>query len=161
MTINRITRQTQKIFGVDSGFEQMIQIGSLAAGATQYLTPVPGSIPTLQSLQNYLDGWYNIAINSASPTIEDMNGLFFLLTYQVAYGLQTGVPEYDSGTTYYASNVVQVPLVIFTITSGSATQGATYTNNGATFTVLTTATSDTRLVCFGNAGVAPTASGTL
>ncbi len=161
LTIARITRQTQKIFGETSGFQQMIQVGSLNAGATLYVTPVPASIPTIQALSNYLAGWYNIAIGNNSPTIEDMNALFFLLSYQAAYMLQSGISEYDAGTTYYTGNTCAVPVVIFTVTSAAATVGATYTNNGATFTVLQTIAAGTRLVCYGNAGVAPAASGTL
>jgi hypothetical protein len=47
----------------------------------------------------------------------------------------------------------------FTITSGSATVGATYSNNGFIFTVLSSITSQTSLFCSGT-GV-PTSSGTL
>ncbi len=47
----------------------------------------------------------------------------------------------------------------FTITSASATVGATYTNNGQTFTVLATIASQTTLICSGTG--APAASGTL
>jgi len=47
----------------------------------------------------------------------------------------------------------------FTVTSANATVGATYTNNGQTFTVLYTIASGTILVC-GSTG-APAASGTL
>lgn len=48
---------------------------------------------------------------------------------------------------------------IFTITSGNATAGATYTNNSVTFTVVETIASQTTLVT--TASSAPTASGTL
>lgn len=47
----------------------------------------------------------------------------------------------------------------FTITSASATVGATYTNNGQTFTVLATIAASTTLICSGTG--APSASGTL
>lgn len=48
---------------------------------------------------------------------------------------------------------------IFTITSGNATAGATYTNNSVTFTVVETISAQTTLVT--TAASAPTASGTL
>lgn len=48
---------------------------------------------------------------------------------------------------------------IFTITSGNATVGATYTNNAQTFTVVNTIAAQVLLVCTGTG--APTASGTL
>lgn len=47
----------------------------------------------------------------------------------------------------------------FTVTSANATVGATYTNNGNTFTVLSTISAGTQLFCSG--ALAPTASGTL
>lgn len=47
----------------------------------------------------------------------------------------------------------------FTVTSTSATVGATYTNNGQTFTVLATIAASTTLICSGTG--APSASGTL
>lgn len=47
----------------------------------------------------------------------------------------------------------------FTITSGNATAGTTYTNNSVTFTVVVTIAASTTLVCTG--GGVPTASGTL
>jgi hypothetical protein len=47
----------------------------------------------------------------------------------------------------------------FTVTSANATAGATYTNNGQTFTVVTTLVAGTTLICTGTG--APAASGTL
>lgn len=47
----------------------------------------------------------------------------------------------------------------FTVTSANATVGATFTNNGQTFTVINTIAAGTTLVCNGTG--APTASGTL
>lgn len=47
----------------------------------------------------------------------------------------------------------------FTVTAANATAGATYTNNSQTFTVLTTISGGTTLVCSGTNN--PTASGTL
>lgn len=84
----------------------------------------------------------------------------------------------DAGTETQISNVPQTRIVVpptirtftsgsgtyyttfnFAITSGSATVGATYTNNGNTYTVLRTIASQTYLACSGTA--APTSSGTL
>jgi len=48
---------------------------------------------------------------------------------------------------------------LFTVTSANATVGATYTNNGHTFTVLATIASGTQLYCSG--ALAPLSSGTL
>jgi hypothetical protein len=48
---------------------------------------------------------------------------------------------------------------IFTISSGTASNGATYTNSGQTFTVRRTAASETTLICTGTGS--PASSGTL
>lgn len=61
--------------------------------------------------------------------------------------------KYTSGSSTY-----NLPYVFF-ITSGSATVGATYTNNGATFTVSATIASATKLEVTGNG--APLVAGTL
>jgi hypothetical protein len=62
------------------------------------------------------------------------------------------VQRLTSGTTYNLSYV-------FSVTSANATAGATYTNNGITYTVSSTISSGTTLVVTGNGD--PTASGTL
>lgn len=51
------------------------------------------------------------------------------------------------------------PIYLFTVTSANATIGATYTNNGQTFTVLGTIASSTTLIASGTG--APTSTGTL
>lgn len=151
----KVTRQTQKIFGSSAGFQEIAQYGSLAAAAPVFTT----DIATIQALSNYLGGWYDAIIGPNSPTIEDMNALHYLFAYQLAYLLQEGVAEWDAGTTYYAGSVVNNPVFAFTVSSANATVGATYTNNGQTFTVQTTIAAQTALVCTGT-GV-PLASGTL
>jgi len=63
----------------------------------------------------------------------------------------------NAATFYIAGAPIQ--QYTFTVTSANATAGATYTNNGATFTVVTTISGGTSLVCT-TTGV-PAASGTL
>lgn len=98
----KITRATQKIFGSSAGANQIAVFGSLNAGTPTFST----AISDIQSLSNYLVGWYNAVIGGNSPAIEDMNALHYLFAYQLAYILQEGVAEWDSGTTYYSGSVV-------------------------------------------------------
>lgn len=99
----KITRATQKIFGSTAGITQIGVFGSLAAGSAAYSSnPV-----TIQSLSNYLDGWYAAVVGENSPAIQDMNALCFLYAYQLAYLMQQGIAEWDSATTYYAGSLVQ------------------------------------------------------
>lgn len=91
-----------KVFGGNAGFQQIAQIGSLAAG-----TPVYSIDPdVLQALSNYVDGWFDVTIGNNSPAIEDMNALCYLYAYQLAYILQTGVAEWNATTNYFTNSMV-------------------------------------------------------
>lgn len=91
-----------KIFGSSAGFQQLSQIGSLAAGSPVYSTDPD----VLQALANYIDGWFDVVIGNNSPAIEDMNSLCYLYAYQLAYILQAGIAEWNAGTTYYTGSFV-------------------------------------------------------
>jgi hypothetical protein len=69
-------------------------------------------------------------------------------------GVQTNLPIGSAGQV-----LVAVTGYNFTVTSANATAGATYTNNGQTFTVVDTISAATTLVTTGTG--APTGSGTL
>lgn len=99
----KITREPMKVFGSAAGTDQIAQFGSLFAGAPAYSTDPS----TIQALSNYLTGWFAAAIGGNSPTIEDMNAICYLFAYQIAYLMQTGVPEWEAGTTYYIGSIVQ------------------------------------------------------
>lgn len=64
-----------------------------------------------------------------------------------------------AGNAYIIANIGSALGYVFTVTSAGATQGATYTNNGQTFTVLATISAATTLRMSGTG--APAASGTL
>lgn len=98
----KILRKNQKIFGKNALSTQIGVFGSLAAGSPTTTTDPE----TIQSLSNYLGGWFNGVVGSNSPAIEDMNALHYLYAYQLAYLFQAGVPEYDANTTYYIGSVV-------------------------------------------------------
>jgi hypothetical protein len=108
----KIPRKTQQIFagnnaGAPSGI--IAQFGSLAASALNY-----SSDPAvIQALTAYLNGWQNATVNNKSPSLQDMNALFFLLSYQAAYGFQAGIPEWDAATTYYTGSWVNVAGVAY------------------------------------------------
>lgn len=93
----RIARKLQKIFGSTAGATQIGKFGSLAAGSPAYTSdPVQ-----IQSLANYLTGWFGAVIGGNSPAIEDMNALCYLYAYQLAYLMQSGMPEWDVTTEYF------------------------------------------------------------
>lgn len=99
----KITRITQKIFGSNAGLSEIGVFGSLAAGSPTF-TSSPAAV---QSLSNFLDGWFAAVVGENSPAIQDMNGLCFVYAYQLAYLMQQGIAEWDSGTTYYIGSMAQ------------------------------------------------------
>lgn len=99
----KLTRVTQKVFGSTAGIAQLGVFGSFAAGSPAYTT----NPAVVQSLSNFLDGWYAGVVGQNSPPIQDMNGVFFLFAYQIAYMLQQGIPEWDPGTTYFIGSIAQ------------------------------------------------------
>jgi hypothetical protein len=112
----KITRKPQSIFGSGAGSAQLAQIGSLAAGSPQF-TSDPA---VMQALSNYTDGLFDVVIGENSPAIEDLNSLFYLATYQLAYLMQQGIAEYDGSTTYFQNSVFQSGGSFYQTTYGSA-----------------------------------------
>lgn len=83
------------------------------------------------------------AVGIVNQYIDSLPGIGIMYYYQVA-----GI--YNTGIAY-----------LFTVSSANATAGATYTNNGVTFTVLNTIAASTVLFATAPAGTGPLASGTL
>lgn len=105
----KIDRIFQKIFGIDSGVNQVGQFGSRAAGTPIYTT----NPETIQALQNFEDGWYSAVLGNNSPAIQDMNAICYLYAYQLAYLFQAGIPEWDDETVYYIGSYCQKSGVIY------------------------------------------------
>lgn len=100
----RIPRVSQKIFASDSGANDVMQFGSLAA-----FNPVPTKdASVIQALSAFSEGWQKAVVLESSPTWEDFNALFLLVTQQLAYVLQEGIPEWDADTVYYKGSIVKV-----------------------------------------------------
>lgn len=98
----KITRKLAKIFGLTAGTDEIAQFGSFADGSPAYSTDPD----TIQSLSEYDDGWFSAVVAFSNPAIEDMNALFYLYAYQIAYIMQAGIPEYSATTTYYIGSLV-------------------------------------------------------
>ena len=97
----RLTRYLQKIFAENATATQKKVFGSLAAG-----TPANAATVTeVQSLSNWEDGWYSAVVANNNPTIQDMNSAFFVFAYQLAYLMQSGVAEWNTGTEYFIGQI--------------------------------------------------------
>lgn len=99
--MSKITRVLQKAFASTAATGQIGVFGSFANGSPATTT----SPATVQSLANFLAGWFDAVEADNSPAIEDMNALFFLIFYQLTYLFQEGVAEWDAGTTYYKGSL--------------------------------------------------------
>ncbi len=117
----KLTKIAQKIFASAPGVNQVSVVGSLFAGSETFSTDPT----TIQSLSNWLTGWYAAVIGGNAPTIQDMNGLNFVVTRQLAYLMQAGVAEWDAVTTYYAGSLVNVSGVLYISLADDNTNHAT------------------------------------
>ncbi len=99
----KITRKAAKVFGQTAGFHQIGVVGSFAAGLPAWSTDPD----VIQSLSNFLDGWFSCVDGMNSPAIEDMNALCYLFAYQLGYVLQQGIPEWNATTEYFIGSIVQ------------------------------------------------------
>lgn len=99
----KIQRKTQKIFGQNASNDQLAAFGSMAVGAPIYTD----DIEALQT-EKYEEGWKTAVVADNAPFMEEMNGVQYGLSKQIAYILQQGIPEYDDGTTYYQNSWCQV-----------------------------------------------------
>lgn len=100
--MSRLSRTTQSIFASLAGLNQISEFGSLAQGSPTFTTS-----PTAAQTATWAAGWFAAVLGNNSPAMEDVNALFFVITYQLAYMLQLGVQEWDSATTYYIGSLAQ------------------------------------------------------
>lgn len=108
----KISRITQIIFGSQapgSGVGTIGKFGSLAAGNPLAST----DLTVIQSLGAWAKGWLFATVGNNGPELEDMNAFCFVVTTQLAYVLQQGIPEWDAGTTYYIGSVVNSSGAIY------------------------------------------------
>lgn len=99
----KIERKTQKIFCGSANQDQLAVFGSMKTGTPDY----SADIEELQSA-TYERGWADAILDDKAPYLEEMNGVQYGLSSQIAYILQQGMSEYDDGTTYYKGSLASV-----------------------------------------------------
>lgn len=132
----KIIRATQSVFcGAVSEVDNIAQFGSLKAGS-----PVFSDDPdVIQGISAFGEGWKSAIVENKSPPLQDMNALFYLLTRQVAYAFQAGIPEYDVGTEYHINSYCQDAGVVYVSLQNSNTNNAL--SNASWWRVVLTPTS--------------------
>lgn len=100
----KLTRKSAKLFAENATAQAggIAQFGSLAAGTPNYSKDPD----VIQGLSQYADGWSAAVLGTKSPALEDRNALDYLLSYQQAYIMQHGVPEWLDTETYYENSYV-------------------------------------------------------
>jgi len=102
----KIDRKYQKQFA-DLGWTGNLGVfGSYAAGSPAYSSDPD----VIQSLAAFGAGVSSALINDAPPAIQDMDGIGNLLTRQLRYLFQTGIPLWVAGATYYTGSLVSDDL---------------------------------------------------
>lgn len=103
--MTKYTRLTGKVFGSSATATgdnpEIGQFGSALAGTYNGTTDVS----TIQSLPAWQKGFIGaVTPNTQFPPLPEVTGFGKVLSHQICYLLQQGVPEYDNGTTYYDGN---------------------------------------------------------
>lgn len=140
----KITRKTAQVFGLTAGTDQIAQFGSLEAASPIFSTdPV-----VIQALSNWSEGWFEAVEDVNSPAIEDMNAYCYVTSYQIAYALQTGVPEWDNGTTYFIGSIAQngSGVLYLSLTNNNLNNALTDTGNWSPLNIGGNAATATKLL---------------
>lgn len=98
----KLSRETQKVYGENAAPRDLVVIGSLAAGNPQ----TASTLEEMQSSPRFEEGVRGSVLGNNNPALQDRGTLDYILTRQIAYILQTGLPEWDPKTTYYKSSFV-------------------------------------------------------
>jgi hypothetical protein len=120
-----LTRYTMLVFASSPTANAPSVFGSLANGTPTTATNVGTGASGVQGLSgSYESGWASAVVNLYSSAIEDQNAICWLFSYQLAYLFETGVPEWDSGTTYNTGDIVRQ-------TGGNATLFSSISNSNS------------------------------
>lgn len=116
----KIPRVYQRLFGSTATAGQVKRFGSLAAGSPFTSTDAAD----IQSLSQWLDGWFASVMGGNSPAIEDMNAIFFVIAQQLGYLMQAGVAEWDATTIYYIGSLVNSAGAVYVSLTDTNTNNA-------------------------------------
>jgi len=95
--MSRIVRKIQKIFADITPANSIAQFGSHKAGSTVY----SDDLAIIQGLAAWGNGFAGGVVGTNSPPLQDFNGIVRVVTQQLAYLLQRGVPEWEVATDYH------------------------------------------------------------
>lgn len=98
----RLTRKNIKVFAENATNNGVF--GSLQANNPVTTTDVE----TIQSLPAWGEGWDEATVTGEKlPPLEEFQGVQYVTTYQQAYIMQEGLPEWGASVTYYKGSLVK------------------------------------------------------
>lgn len=98
----RLTRKNIKVFAGNATNNGVF--GSLQAGNPVTTT----NVEQIQSLPAWSVGWNSATMTSEKlPPLEEFQGIQYVTTYQQAYLMQEGMPEWASTVTYYKGSLAK------------------------------------------------------
>jgi hypothetical protein len=101
--MSKITRTTQKIFGINAPDNQVTAFGTIKSGTVNF-----SKSPKTIMNTNFEAGWSSAIDDDYAPYRQDVNSVQLAVTSQLAYLFQQGVAEWDSGTDYHKGSTVKV-----------------------------------------------------
>lgn len=108
-----LARKIAKIFGGSlSASSNVAEFGSLKGGTPAYSID-PAVIQTAAWLQGWAGAVVAVGAVPAVPPLQDDNAINFVLSYQLAYLLTRGLPEYDASTTYNTADFCRIAGIIY------------------------------------------------
>ena len=66
------------------------------------------NVATLLSASAYQEGWQEAVVVGYAPFLEELNGVQYAFSYQVAYNQQQGIPEWSGTMTYYIGSLAKL-----------------------------------------------------
>lgn len=131
-----IQRKQQKIFAgglIVSPSGTLAQPGSTAAGAPVY----SADLDVLMASARFLQGFAQQCVGNSSPVLQEMNANLLIITQQLAYLLQSGIPEWLTSETYFIGAQCRVGMTTYVSkTDNNQGNAVTDTNNWATLASL-------------------------
>lgn len=119
--MSKLIRSSQRIFaGSITPTGNVAVFGSLAASAPAY----SNDPDTIQSLAAWTNGWASATVGSKSPAFQDFNGYQYVVTRQLAYMFQAGLPEWHSTTIYFTGSWCQSAGIAYVSRTDNNTNNA-------------------------------------
>lgn len=143
MANENLPRVLQNIFGANAmQGNKIAQFGSVIAGNPLYT----GDIKQIQALQYWQNGWVGATISDKRyPTSEETTGINKVVTQQLAYLFQKGMPEWLDNETYFDGSFCQVKGVIYKSVKDNNINNNPVTDSGENWQIFRTSASETEL----------------